>query len=507
MEGEYLMKRKLYTLILIFALMLTSLICFSPKPVLAESATNSDNVTEGTESTGGTEGTEGTSGTEGGTTEGGTETPEPTDPDAPTKEQQERYDELLSGYELGNGSDIIDSHLYSALLSIAREYIKENCNMAYTSSTIYNTMFIYVESIDIPEKFDIQSLAGLEKIRFYSLKSLKVSGHKLTDVKSDIFGYMPELISLDLANNSLTRVELASLSKLNKINLSSNKLNSMDFSMLTSFNMDINLGNNLITEMKNIHLSTRLSSVKLNVISNNITDLTDDYFTIPGMTLKAGVQGIVNAEKVVNFTTSDKIKVYRLNVENMSVRIFKTESKPIQKETMVKNISDADMTGNMLELDLPVGNYHVEYAINNEPAYKANDSEYNYLKTYRFNVLPSTPIFKFEYKGKTYETFDNKVTGKVKVMLSCEDGGEIMFKVNSGEWQTGNEIMCDKGGNYSVTAKVIIDGVESEEKTVLIRTSLNVLIPDVLMLILVLLFTLTLFLIVVPIVSKRWFKN
>ena len=99
------------------------------------------------------------------------------------------------------------------------------------------------------------------------------------------------------------------------------------------------------------------------------------------------------------------------------------------------------------------------------------------------------------------------MTGEVKVLLSCEEGAEIYYKVGGSDWTKGNEIMCDKGGNYSITAKVVKDGYESEETNVLIMTSLNTVVPDILMLILVLLFTLTLFIVVVPIVSKKWFKN
>lgn len=483
------MKKKLSIIFLIFALIFISFVGVSPQLVLAETTIDSE-ITEGTG-------------------DSGTETPDPTpDPDAPTEEQQARYNELTTGgYELSNGSDIADSHLYSALLSIARDYIKENCGITYTGSSIYNTMFIYVENMDISEKFDVQSLVGLEKIRLYALKNLRVAGHKLTEVKSDIFTHMKVLESLDLANNSITSIQLPALNNLTKINLSSNQLKQLDASMLSAFNLEINLGNNKITEMKNIQLPTRFSTIKLNVMSNNITDLTDDYFSIPGMTINVGVQGIANDDKVTNFTTTNHIKVYKFNMAELSANIYKVETKPINKDILIKTIKDDDIEGNVLDIDLAVGNYFVEYAINGASINVTGDSDLAYLKTYRFNVIPTECKFKFEYKGKTYETFDNKVTGKVKVYLSCEEGGEIMYKVNSGEWQSGNEVMCDKGGNYSVTAKVIIDGVESEEKTVLIRTSLNVLIPDVLMLILVLLFTLTLFLIVVPIVSKKWFKK
>ena len=93
------------------------------------------------------------------------------------------------------------------------------------------------------------------------------------------------------------------------------------------------------------------------------------------------------------------------------------------------------------------------------------------------------------------------------MLLSCEEGGEIYYKIGNGEWIQGNEIMCDRGGDYSITTKVVIDNISSEEKSILIKTSLNLIIPDILMLILILLFALTLFLVVVPLVSKKWFRK
>ena len=96
------MKKKLSIIFLTLALIFVCFVGVSPKLVMADTGTSSG-ITEGT-----------------GDSETETPAPDP-DPDAPTEEQQARYKELTSGYELSNGSDISDSHLYSALLSIARD--------------------------------------------------------------------------------------------------------------------------------------------------------------------------------------------------------------------------------------------------------------------------------------------------------------------------------------------------------------------------------------------------
>lgn len=423
---------------------------------------------------------------------------EPTDP---TTEEKIYEDLKKGGYELNNSTDIEDNNLYSALLQIVKQYIKETYEgYIYTDSTLYNTMFKKIETIDI-RSMDIKTLNGIEKIRFDSLKSLSVVDNQITEIKSTYFERMQNLEVLDLSNNKIKNVDVTGANKINKINFSSNNIESINLSFLTSTNIDVNLSNNVIASITDIGLPTRAESIHLNIINNNILDLTDEYFEY--LDLNVGVQGIVDKSSTKTIDTSTDVTFFKTNIAGVYMKIYKCGIGDI----LYKTISDTDITGNCLLERFGVGEYLVEYYLNDNPLYVALDSEKSGFKTYHFKVNPTACTFKYEFKGKIYDKFDEKVTGKVKVLLSCEEGAEIYYKFGSSDWTKGNEIMCDKGGNYSITAKVVKDGYESEEKSVLIMTSLNTVIPDILMLILVLLFTLTLFLIVVPIVSKKWFKN
>lgn len=420
------------------------------------------------------------------------------------KERQIEQD-LKDGYELDSDSDITDAKLYSALLKIANEYIREKYSYPeYSSTTIWNSMFKEIESITISNK-DIDSLSGIEKIEFDKLKSLTIVGNNFSSIPDKFFDRMDNLEELNLACNNLSSIEFPENSKLRKINLSSNNLSKVNFSSLTYPNMDINVAHNKFETIKNIGFSTQISSLNLNIINNNVTDITEDYFTNPKITMHVGVQGIVSSEKSVTVSTSEGINYYKLNKSNVYAKLFKKGT----TDTFVRNIADSDVVeGYYITLNnLDVGSYYVEYYDENGLAYAKRDSEKTLYKTYSFNVIPNEPTVKYEFKGKIYDTFDSKVTGKVKVYLSCEDGGETYYKVGNSDWVKGNEINCDKGGSYSITVKVIKDGVESKEKSILISTSLNVLIPDFVMLILVLAFTLVLFLIVVPFISKKWFRK
>lgn len=432
--------------------------------------------------------------------EGGTE---PGSVNAEIERQIE--EDLKDGYELNNTNDITDTRLYSALLRIANEYIRTTYSYdSYSSTTIWNSMFKEIEEVTIVNK-DIESLSGMEKIWFTKLKKLTIIGNEFTIIPNNFFARMENLEELNLACNKLTTIEFPASSKIRKVNLSSNNLTNANLSSLTYPNLEINVANNNISSITNVGFSTKLTSLKLNIINNNILDISEDYFTNPIITTNVGVQGLITQNETTTVTTLQGLNYYKLNMPNVYMKIFKMGK---VSDTFVKTISDSDIVdGYSMPINLGVGEYYIEYYDENGELYVNRDSEKALFKTVFFNVIPSEPTAKYEFKGKIYDTFDNKVTGKVKVLLECEEGGEIYFKVSGSDWIQGNEIMCDRGGNYSISVKCIKDGVESKEKSILIKTSLNVLIPDIVMLILILLFTLVLFLFVVPLVSKKWFRK
>ena len=125
--------------------------------------------------------------------------------------------------------------------------------------------------------------------------------------------------------------------------------------------------------------------------------------------------------------------------------------------------------------------------------------------------MPNSPTYTFEHNGKTYETI-RKVTGAVTINLFKDSENDVIYyKFNGGDWQQGDKVVCDKGGNYNIIVKSVctIDGkeYESEYVDIFIKTSLNTVIPDILMLVIVLAITLTLFFVVIPIVSKKFFNK
>ena len=444
--------------------------------------------------------------------EGGGETTEP----GQTETEKELIKSIDTDIKVGyviQSTTITDTRLYSALLNVIKKFVLDKYNYNYsTLDTLYSKMFVDIESIEIVD-YDISSLKGLDLIYFNNLKTLKIVGNSFGDLTTDeykgLFERMSKLETLDLSNNNISAISLKNATNVKNLNLSSNNLSQIDLSYLKSADLDINIANNNFSSIKQIGLPTKtdlINSIKLNIIMNNITDLSEEFVNYSKLTLDIGLQGIVGKSQQVVLTTSDTLTFYKLNKGGVYAKIYKSTAR---RDTLVRTIKDdVDYTdSDKVTINLPVGEYYVEYYLGDNAIDYQNDRTYGYFQKYYFQVIPNVCDIKYEYKGKIYDNFTRKVTGKVKVLLSCEEGGEIYYKIGNGEWIQGNEIMCDRGGDYSITTKVVIDNISSEEKSILIKTSLNLIIPDILMLILILLFALTLFLVVVPLVSKKWFRK
>lgn len=435
-----------------------------------------------------------------------TEPEEPENPEDPIDYEELIYEDLIKGGDpLDNTSDISDKSLYSALTQIVKQYIVDTYGYTEydTSETLYSTMLKNIETIEIQNR-EISDLSGFEKLQLPKLKSLTIVSNKVTTIGDNFFDNMSNLESINLSCCQISSISLPKLSKLTSINLSSNKLKSINFAKLPQKNLDINLANNLFSNITDIGFSNKIESVHLNIINNNITTLEEEYFEQSKITFNIGVQGLVSkSSDEVTIDTSTPINFYKINIPGVYIKIYKEEG----FDTCIDTVRDEDIEGNVLSKYFGVGSYYAEYYNAGGMIDTSANCDNKLYTSYSFDVIPSECTAKYEFKGKMYDTFEKKVTGKVRVYLSCEEGGTIYYKLGNGEWTQGNEIYCDKGGNYSIRTKVVIDDVESNEKTIFIKTSLNVVIPDFLMLILLLLFALTLFIVVVPLVSKKWFKK
>jgi Leucine-rich repeat (LRR) protein len=413
----------------------------------------------------------------------------------------------FEGIELAD--DVItDKYLRSALLALYRSAYTEGHPKYYTGSVIYSDMFKEFESINIDKK-NISSLKGMEKLELDSLVSFSANSNEITSFDGSILTYIDDrkFTSLSLANNELSSLDVSYFENLTYLDVSSNKLSSLDLSTIEGkgeqTTVVLNLANNKFDSISDIVFpNKRIGHIELNIINNNITDLTDTYFS-DFYTMHVGIQGFLDA-KNPKVDTKNNLMIYEMNMEGLAVEIYKIDG---EVDELVYTISDLDITDNFKRLDLPVGEYEYVYTLNGERAFSRYDYNRTYFDSWEFDVIPQKASYMFTYKGKQYEEL-GKVTGKVTVTLSTsEEGAKIFYQVNGGEWVEGTVVECDKGGSYSIKVKTVINGVESDLQNVWVRTSLNLYVPDALMLVLVVLLSLVIFLVVIPIISKKYFKK
>ena len=407
-------------------------------------------------------------------------------------------------------SVMIDEYLYSGLLDLYSKYFESISGEPYTGTTIYSDMFKNFTSINLDKK-NISNLQGLDKLDFDCLESFSANSNVITEFDASLFVNTEDGVftSLSLADNQLTKINLSGLISLSNVDLSSNQLSELDFAgvegKVVGSTFTLNLANNAFKSFNDIKLPTkRIGHYNINIINNNITNIPDAYFT-DEYSLNIGVQGFNVTDTTPTTDTAKNLVVYKTNVEGLSIDVYKVDG---EVDEFIATITDADIVdGNFVRLNLKVGQYRFVYQLNGEDAYSKDYTNKLYLKYSEFSVVPQNLKCIFVHKNKEYTEL-GKVTGKVTVKLSSyDDGAKIFYQVNGGEWVEGNEILCGDGGNYSIKVKAVVDGVESLDQTVWVRTSLNLYIPDALMFVLVLLLALVLFLVVLPIVSKKYFKK
>lgn len=427
-----------------------------------------------------------------------------------------------------DSSEFGDSALYGALLDWITAYAEDKGDK-FTGTVITDIMF---HQIDIKELVldgsGVSSISGLAKLKLEYVETLSIVGGSISSVSAssfegfksdtDVNGTAIRLKNINFANNDISSFELPALRNLESLNLSSNNLTSLDLSKCWGYmadgeeasSVEINLAGNSFSSMNDISMP-RADHISLNLIHNNLYAIDDAYFNNAKYSLNVGVQGDWESSGSTKLDSQNGLRYYKSNIEGLVVEIYDLNK---QVPELVKSVSDNDVLGgNYININLPMGEYEYRYKLNGVDAYDRSDSNKSYYKpkTSSFIINPTKATYKYEYKGNITEEL-GKVTGTVKLHLYSYDiengvNGKIMYRVNSGDWEEGNVVECSTGGTFSVTIKVVCGDYESEETSVLIRTSLNTVIPDIVMFFIVLFVGLMIFAVIMPIVSKKFFRK
>jgi len=185
------------------------------------------------------------------------------------------------------------------------------------------------------------------------------------------------------------------------------------------------------------------------------------------------------------------------------------------------------MTEDKLVVDLPNGNYEVNYYfvdVNNgntliesstkrhpNPASEQHYAEHIYLRYYtysEFSVIPTMPEFRYVIDGVEQGRNENvKITKKCTIKFNSDEGSKIYYQIGNSEWFEGGEYYLEQGGSYQIRVKAVsADGLyESRVKTIYVNAAVNLTLPGILMLVLVVMLTILIFGVGFPLLRKYVF--
>lgn len=379
-------------------------------------------------------------------------------------------------------SEFSDSNLYLKLRDVSG------------NSTINVNTFKDATTLDLshivtgaPEQNKlISNLSDLRKFDLTNLKKLILSNNNIETIEADVFEGMTNLEYLDVSNNNLSSIDISMLSKLKVLILNNNNLTSLDVSNMVTTgygdqNSLLNVSHNDFADFASIQLPNARSDSKFDIIgySNNFTDI----ISLTGkFNYVLGLQGVNNS----TIDQSEDIKYYNTGDITLGVRIYKIthDQNGDDIETLVSSLSDSEAS--IVSVSLEVGNYRAYYYKDGLRIDSTNNNDYIWFESVEFGILPDSPKYVFEINGKRYEEIE-KLTREAKLILIADENATVYYSLDSSDWKEGREVVLDRGGNYIVQFKCVVDGVESKVSGVSIKASINLKVPDLFLLLIILL--------------------
>ena len=377
----------------------------------------------------------------------------------------------------------MDSNLYYKLKSIAGGTLRDD-SIYNGNITELDLSFSALGAVSTAKK--ISSLAGLELLDLRKVTVLKLNNQNVTEITESTLSGMPNLERLEVNGNMLNKIDISQNAHLKVFLADNNLFSKIDLSVMdpngwVSENSVISLRHNKLTSLEDITLPTTTTSSKLvvNLDNNNITSVVPENSTY---TLNLGLQGLRyygnNKDNII--TTTQEIKFFNFTENNLSAKIFKVEN---NSETLIctfENSAEAVVT----KL-LSVGNYKLKFYLNGVEFSDDNKLNYAYYKDMDFVVLPPTPDYHFIIDGQKVERI-NKLTKKATLVFDSTSDSTVYYQLNGGEWVKGSELNLTSGGSYPVAVKAVIGDYESEIYTININASLNLVLSDGILLLLIL---------------------
>lgn len=336
----------------------------------------------------------------------------------------------------------------------------------------------YLEDYPVDNK--ITSLVGLEHLSLNNLKTLKVDNHNIPTVFPDDLSSLLSLNTLYITNSNVEEINFpATMTKLNYLDLSGNKLTKINASTIANIGTDVDglpylsLSKNNFSKVSDITLPTSYPIRSLDVSFNNLVGVKAEDFNANNVSIL--LQGYNPDEDVVYgqkiYIADGFIRhsvggvIQNDEIENLNAKVFFSENSSFYAtmQDAVAETVDGYITIPCGKLTLKF--YEGQTEITDIEVFEAVDK----------NVLPPTPSVKGFIGNQEITTFSSSDTITLKAELALTGSSldpfiksncVIKMKVGAnGDYEEVETLNFTSGGRYSVTTVITFDGLSSETVT------------------------------------------
>ena len=412
---------------------------------------------------------------------------------------------IIEKETLLNQDYFASQELYAALIKTANTVSGlEMSEVTYGTFENYTSLDLSYETTG----YKITSLDGIEYLFLGSnLKTVNLSGNKLTTVDTVHFGKMLYVEDLDLSNNSLVSCNLPTTLKLKSLNLKNNQLTQIDLSNMqndTSTNKAVcDLSLNDFEDVSQIILpDASTTTIQLSLAQNYLTDAKPSDFNDHEVSLQ--LQGIkVGTTKSVSNTyfTATPDTTFG-NLDNLVVKIYYRNNSEYFVDSSNREdnlVVQSDSDGKVV---LKPGKMYVEF-YNGDTLLTEENSNGMYY-SYSMDVYPNAPkmVVLVDNKVIEYEVGQGIKKDFEVVATTSIDGAKTYISLGGGEYQEGNSASIKQRGTYTVSAYLTYDGLKSEIGSLTVRNTNSTGITWGLIIVVGIII-----IVIAALVLVRWFKG
>lgn len=298
-------------------------------------------------------------------------------------------------------------------------------------------------------KVKFSSIKGLDQFEFRTLTTLSLQGQQLSSLNNAIVSHrMPNLTSLNLSQNKLETIDLTLFDSLQVLNLNSN-----NFTTLNNVKLSLNKPTVASEEIvRKVHICNN----KLNMEE---TDSIISQNQVNEYTL--GVQGIRDGEALYGNST---IWYARPNfMPNTSIEIFS-----FNEDNSPASVAVLDGVENKVA-NLTYGKYLITFSQQDN---NGNVPPEFPLSQIDFVIKVENPVISYFQNGEQVDS-KYKVDSPITITFTPLENGELHLFMDNVELDT-NTVEINKFGNYKITFYQVVNGVESDHLNVYISCTMNV---------------------------------